>query len=232
MEFNPPLVRAELIRRYKRFLADVRFADGREATAHVANSGKMLGVDTPGSTVWLSPAPPANKLPWRLHFVETPTSWAGVDTTFPNKLVAEALALQGLPTLGGYERVRPEVPYGKASRIDFLLEDTDRAPCFLEVKNCHLARTPGLAEFPDCKAARSSKHMHELIEMVTQGARAVVLFVVQRSDCEAFSPAADLDPDFARSLSAAAQAGVEVYAHACDMKPTRVQLARMVPVRL
>jgi sugar fermentation stimulation protein A len=232
MHFTPPLVRAELIQRYKRFLADVRFEDGQLDTAHVANSGRMLGVDTPGSAVWLSPAPPANKLRWRLHYVETPTSWAGVDTSFPNKLVAEALAVDGLPTLSGYSKIRAEVPYGRGSRIDFLLEQDGRPPCFLEVKNCHSARVPGLADFPDCKAARSTKHMHELIEVVAQGARAVVLFVVQRSDCEAFTTAADLDPDFAKALADAARSGVEVYAHACDMSPSHAQLARMVPVRL
>jgi sugar fermentation stimulation protein A len=229
--FDPPLRPATLIQRYKRFLADVRFPDGSTATAHVANSGKMLGVDAPGATVWLSPAPPTNKLPWRLHFVETPTSWAGVDTSIPNKLVGEALRAGAIPALAAYTSVRAEVKYGAASRIDFLLEQAGLPPCYVEVKNCHLSRNPRLAEFPDCAAARSAKHMHELTAMVKAGARAVTLIVVQRTDCDRFTPAADLDPVFAQAFQDARGAGVEAMAWACAMGPGEVRLAREIAVQ-
>jgi len=133
--------------------------------------------------------------------------------------------------MAGYASVRREVKYGKASRVDFLLEDPARGRCWLEVKNVHLMRTPGLAEFPDCVAARSTRHLEELADQVTAGDRAVALFVVQRTDCEAFSACADLDPAFARGLEAAAAAGVEVMAWACEVHPGEVTIRRALPWR-
>jgi sugar fermentation stimulation protein A len=123
------------------------------------------------------------------------------------------------------------VKYGKASRVDFLLEDPARGRCWLEVKNVHLMRTPGLAEFPDCVAARSTRHLEELADQVAAGDRAVALFVVQRTDCKAFSACADLDPAFARGLEAAAAAGVEVMAWACEVHPGEVTIRRALPWR-
>lgn len=228
MRFSPPLVPATLVQRYKRFLADVRLADGSIATAHVANSGKMLGLDAPGSTVWLAPG--TGKLPWSLKFVETPTSWAGVDTHAPNKLVAEALAARALPQFAAWPNVRAEVKYGEASRVDFLLTDDDGRRLWLEIKNVHLCRAPGLAEFPDCEAARSARHLRELSAMVAAGDRAAALFVIQRSDCSAFRPAADLDPAFAAAFTEARRAGVEMHAHACTMSPEAVALAGAITV--
>ncbi|KAF0180267.1 MAG: DNA/RNA nuclease SfsA [Hyphomonadaceae bacterium] len=226
MRFSQPLVRATLLRRYKRFLADVLLEDGAEATAHVANSGKMLGLDAPGSPVWLATG--TGKLPWSLKFVETETSWAGVDTHAPNKLVAEALAAGALPAFATYRHVRAEVKYGEASRVDFLLTDDAGRRLWLEIKNVHLCRTPGLAEFPDCEAARSARHMRELAAMVAEGDRAAALFVVQRSDCTRFVPAADLDPAFARAFAEARAAGVEIHAHACVMGPDAITLGAPV----
>lgn len=228
MRFVPPLVPATLIQRYKRFLADVRLIDGSISTAHVANSGKMLGLDTPGSTVWLAPG--TGKLAWSLKFVETPTSWAGVDTHAPNKLVAEALAARALPAFAAYPHVRAEVKYGEASRVDFLLTDDAGRRCWLEIKNVHLCRTPGLAEFPDCEAARSARHLRELSAMVEAGDRAAALFVIQRTDCTRFRPAADLDPAFAKAFDEARAAGVEMHAHACEMSPDGVTLAGPIVV--
>lgn len=228
MRFSPPLVPAVLLRRYKRFLADVRLADGSVAVAHVANSGKMLGLDAPGSKVWLAPG--TGKLPWSLKFVETPTSWAGVDTHAPNRLVAEALAARTLPQFAAYAHVRAEVKYGEASRVDFLLTDQTGRRLWLEIKNVHLCRTPGLAEFPDCEAARSSRHLRELSAMVAAGDCAAALFVVQRTDCTRFSPAADLDPAFAEAFHAARAAGVETYAHACLMTPEAATLAGSIAI--
>jgi sugar fermentation stimulation protein A len=147
----------------------------------------------------------------------------------PNRLVAEALAADAIPELTGYASHRREVRYGTNSRVDFLLETPGRPPCWLEVKNCHLRRAGTLAEFPDCVAARSLKHLKELTAMVEAGHRAVMLFVIQRTDCDAFSACADLDPAYAKGLTQAAAAGVEVLAYACEISPSCVRIATPVP---
>ena len=230
MRFPAPLERGRLVRRYKRFLADVEMDDGRALTAHVPNPGAMLGLNTPGLPVWLSPSQsPARKLSHTLEMVEADGGLVGVNTMNPNRLAAEALEQGRIAELKGYDLVRREVRYGQASRVDFLLSGPDRPDCWLEVKNCHFRRNGRLAEFPDCVAARSAKHLRELEAMVAQGERAVVLFVLQREDCDAFAPAADIDPAFARGLGQAAAAGVEVLAYACDMSTEGVTLARPVP---
>jgi sugar fermentation stimulation protein A len=232
MKFPSPLERGRLIQRYKRFLADVVMDDGREITAHCPNPGAMLGLNTPGAPVWLSRSDdPKRKLPHTLELVEADGGLVGVNTMRPNRLVAEALAAGVIPELAGYESVRAEVRYGEASRVDFLLERAGRAPCWLEVKNCHLSRTRGLAEFPDCVAARSSKHLRELEAVVEQGDRAVALFIVQRTDCEAFSACHELDPTFASGLDHAAEAGVEVLVYSCLMKTSGITLANSIPWR-
>jgi sugar fermentation stimulation protein A len=232
MRFAEPLIPARLVQRYKRVLADVVFPDGAPATVHVPNTGKMLGVSDPGATVWLSKARPGRKLGWSLHLVEADGGLVGVDTSLPNVLATEAIQAGIVAELTGYASLRREVKYGHASRIDILLEQEGRPPCYVEVKNVHLRRTGDLAEFPDCVAARSSKHMGELADMVDAGARAVVLFVIQREDCQAFAPAADLDPTFAAALRAAAARGVEVLAYACAMATDSVTLTRPLAVRL
>ena len=153
----------------------------------------------------------------------------GINTMAPNRLVAEALANDVIPELCGYPSIRREVKYGEASRIDFLLQHPDRPPCWLEIKNCHLMRTPGLAEFPDCVAARSAKHLRELEAMKAKGDRAVMLFVVQRTDCHRFNTAADLDPVYAKGLIRAADAGVEVLIYRCDVRIDRVAITTAMP---
>jgi sugar fermentation stimulation protein A len=232
MDLPQPLLRGRLVSRYKRFLADVLLDDGREVTAHVPNPGAMLGLNMPGLGVWLSVSgDPKRKLPYTLQMVEAAAGLVGVNTMLPNRLVAEALAEGGIPELAGYATVRPEVRYGQASRIDFLLTHPDRPACWLEVKNCHLSRTPGLAEFPDCVAARSTKHLRELQAMVEAGDRAVVLFVVQRTDCDAFTACADIDPAFAAALLRAADAGVEVLVYACAMATGGIGIERGIEWR-
>ena len=227
-----PMVRGVIVQRYKRFLIDMVLDDGREITAHVPNPGAMLGLRDPGLAAWVSWSDdPKRKLPWTLQLVEADGGLVGVNTMLPNRLVAEALAAGAIPELAGYATVRPEVKYAEASRVDFLLTDPDRPPCWLEVKNCHLSRTPPLAEFPDCVAARSTRHLGDLEAMVAQGDRAVALFVVQRTDCDAFSACADLDPAFAKALNRAADAGVEVYVHACDMGTDAIRLGKRMAWR-
>jgi sugar fermentation stimulation protein A len=230
MEFAAPLIRARLIQRYKRFLADVVFEDGSEATIHVPNPGAMLGVNAPGLTVWVSRSDSkTRKLPHTLELVEADGGLVGVNTLHPNRLVAEALAAGALPEFAGYSKVRPEVKFGAASRVDFLLEGEGLPPCYLEIKNVHLRRGEGLAEFPDCVAARSAKHLRELSEMVAQGTRAAVLFVVQRQDCDAFAACRELDPKFAAALDDAAAAGVEVVVYGCAMSAAAIRIADRIP---
>jgi sugar fermentation stimulation protein A len=233
-----PLVRGRLVQRYKRFFADVVLDDGRAITAHCPNPGAMLGVNLPGQGAWVSWSDdPKRKLPWTLQLVEAGggpqgSVLVGVNTMLPNRLVAEALAADAIPELSGYATVRPEVKYAQASRVDFLLTHPDRPPCWLEVKNVHLSRTPGLAEFPDCVAARSTRHLGDLAAQVVAGDRAVALFVVQRTDCDSFKACADLDPAFARGLTQAAEAGVEVLVYACDVTMEGVRIARRIALDL
>lgn len=216
MRFATPLVRGRLIERYKRFLADVILDDGRAVTAHCANPGAMLGLKAPGLTVWLEPiADPRRALAWSWRLVELPDGHlAGIDTSLPNRIVAEALAEGRIPGLAGYERIRPEVRYATKSRIDFLLSAAGRPDAYVEVKNVHLRRTAGLAEFPDSVTARGARHLADLAAMADAGHRAVMLYVVQRSDCDRFGVAADLDPAYAAAYAAARARGVEVLVHA------------------
>lgn len=231
MQFPQPLTHGVLVSRYKRFFADVLLDDGTAVTAHCPNPGAMLGLKEPGLGVWLSRSDdPKRKLAWTLEMVEPPEGGlVGVNTLHPNRLVAEALAADAIPEVAGYDVHRREVRYGEASRVDFLLERGDGARCWLEVKNCHLSRTPGLAEFPDCVAARSTRHLGDLEAMVAAGDRAVALFVVQRTDCSAFSACHDLDPAFATALDRVADAGVEVLIYTCEMSTDGIRVARSIP---
>ena len=230
MRFSRSLVRGTLIRRYKRFLADVRLEDGRAVTAHCANPGAMLGVTEPGLPVWLlASADPRRKLGWSWELVRTEGTLLGVNTALPNRLVPEALARDGIPELRGYTEIRREVPYGKASRIDLLLSAPGRPICYVEIKNVHLKRGTW-AEFPDSVTGRGAKHMAELAEMVRAGHRAVVLFVVQRGDCRAFRVAGDLDPAYNRAFEAAQSAGVEALCYACEVSETGIDIAGSLPL--
>lgn len=232
MDFARPLMPGTLLRRYKRFLADVMRDDGTEVTAHCANPGAMLGLDAPGTRVWLEPvASPPRKLAHAWRLVELPEGgFAGIDANLPNGLVAEALAAGAIPSAAGYGAIRREVPYGARNRVDFLLEAPGRPRLWLEVKNVHLCRTEGLAEFPDCVTTRGARHLQALAEMVAAGDRAVLLYVVQRTDCTRLRLAADLDPAYARAAAAARAAGVEMVAHATAIDPVGVRLRGPIPI--
>ena len=235
MRFASPLIPATLIRRYKRFLADVTLGGSEEITAHVANPGAMTGLATPGSRVWLSKSDNAKrKLPYSWELVEadfgTGPELVGVNTGHPNLLVAEALAAQAIPDLAGYTSVRREVKYGKNSRIDFLLESEGRPSCYVEIKNVHLMRSSGLAEFPDCVTARGAKHLDELSSMAAGGARAFMLFVIQIGSTQRFSLARDIDPAYGKAFDRARDMGVAAVAWKCTIAREGIAVAEQVPI--
>ncbi|MDX1709611.1 MAG: DNA/RNA nuclease SfsA [Rhodovibrionaceae bacterium] len=235
MRFEQPLTPGRLVRRYKRFLADVALDSGESVTAHCANPGSMLGLAEPGMRVWLSPSTnPARKLAYSWELVAAGGGLVGINTAHPNAIAAEAIAAGAVPELAGYGILKREVRYGKSSRIDILLSGPeDGGPdCYVEVKNVHLMRSQGLAEFPDSVTARGAKHLAELSDMVEAGHRAVMLYLVQRGDCERFSLAGDIDPAYERALGEAAARGVETLAYACNVSPEAIELSRRLPVVL
>ncbi|MEQ9693139.1 DNA/RNA nuclease SfsA [Shimia sp. SDUM112013] len=231
MRFQTPLVPAVLIRRYKRFLADVRLDDGREVTAHCANPGSMMGLAEPGSRIWLEPNDdPKKKLKfgWRLVDHEN-GHFTGVDTSVPNRALKQVLLNRALPELAAYPMVRPEVKYGENSRIDFLLSGADAPDLYVEVKSVTLSRVPGLAEFPDSVTKRGAKHLGELREVVRQGHRAVMFYLVQRTDATRVTLADDIDPAYAAAFDAATDAGVQVMAYDCVLSPDEIKIGAPLP---
>jgi sugar fermentation stimulation protein A len=226
MRFPCPLVRGVLLRRYKRFLADVRLVDGTVITAHCPNPGAMLGLAEPGLEVWLLPSiDPRRKLAWSWELARVGDHLVGINTGRPNGLAAEALAAGRIPELAGYGGLRREVRYGLRSRIDLLLSAPERPICYVEVKNVHLRRGR-LAEFPDCVTARGTRHLAELAAAARAGHRAAMLYVVQRGDCGAFRIAADLDPLYDRALAEARAAGVEALCYTCRVTPEGIEIDR------
>ncbi len=231
IQFPSKLIQGRLIKRYKRFLADVELEGGEIVTAHCPNSGTMLGLSEPGATVWLSRSPNvARKLAYTFELIETGGILAGVNTMHPNKLIAQAIASGLIPELAGYETSRREVVYGEASRIDILLENAGGARCYVEVKNVHLSRQPGLAEFPDCVTARGAKHLRELSQMVAQGHRAAMVFCVQRGDAERFDLAADIDPVYAHTFDKAVSSGVEALCYTCEVTLDGLEVSHKLPI--
>lgn len=226
MQFPQPLARGVLVRRYKRFFAEVALDGGGVVTAHCPNPGAMLGLNAPGQGCWLWRSDdPKRRLAHTLELVEAEDgALVGVNTHRANTLVAEALAAGTIAALAGYGPARREVAYGAASRVDFLLTGAGWADCWLEVKSVTLSRAPGLAEFPDSRTARGARHLEELAIMAGGGARAVALFVVQRGDCGRVALARDLDPALGRAMDAARAAGLEVLAHGCRIDPAGMTL--------
>ncbi len=229
MKFSPPLIEGTLVRRYMRFMADVRLAAGDVVTAHCANSGSMLSVKEPGSRVWLSPAAnPERKLKYSWELIEVFGTLVGINTSHPNRIVAEAIADGLIPELTGYESIRREQKYGKNSRIDILLEGGGKPPCYVEVKNVTLKRGPGdstPAEFPDAVTERGAKHLREMTDIVAGGGRAIMVYLVQRSDCRRFRVAKDIDPGYAEGLKTALARGVEAVCYSCEIRPDAITIA-------
>lgn len=233
MRFDVPLVTGQLIKRYKRFLADVTLDDGgAEVTAHCANSGSMMGLKEPGIKVWLTPNDdPKRKLKYSWEMLEIDGAMVGINTSRPNGLVEEAIEAGRIPELIGYDKLRREVKYGKNSRIDILLEGEGDRRTYVEVKNVTLAREDGIAEFPDAVTARGAKHLDELADMVREGHRSAMVFLIQRDDCDALVLARDIDPKYGEAFDAAVKAGVEVYAIGCRLTADEIIADRAIEVR-
>ena len=232
MRFPDPLMPGTLIKRYKRFLADITLQDGVEITAHCANTGSMLGVQEPGSGVWVSPANnPKRKLQYSWELVRVGGGLVGINTGRANRLAEEAITAGAIPELTGYRTMRREVKYGKNSRIDLLLSEPEKPDCYVEVKSVTLKRGK-LAEFPDAVTARGAKHLGELADRVRDGERAVMLYVIQRDDVNEFAVAADIDPAYAEAVDAARAAGVEALCYRCRVTPDRIMVDAPVGFRV
>lgn len=244
MRFSSALVEGRLLQRYKRFLADVELSTGETVTAHCANPGSMLGLSAPGSRVWLSRSDnPKRKLAYSWELIEVdlgrgPTL-VGINTSSPNGAVANAIQSGLVPELSDYTSLRREVRYGGNSRIDILLEHEKNPPCYVEVKNVHLMRRQGLAEFPDSVTVRGAKHLNALSEMAANGARAMMVYFIQRGDAERFALADDIDRAYADAFLEAISRGVEAIALASALtleglgRPRAIQLdppCRSIPL--
>ncbi len=232
MDFSIPLMSGTLKKRYKRFLADITLDDGQEITAHCANSGAMYGIKDPGLKVWVSEVPPESKgkLKYKWELVEADGTIIGCHTSHPNGIVADAIRDGKIPSLNGYDLLKREVKYGQNSRVDIFLSKPGWADCYVEVKNVHMVREPGVAEFPDAVTARGAKHMKELADMARKGKRAVIVYLIQRQDVTRFKLAGDIDPDYRKATKAALKAGVEALAYRCSVSPQRIEIDQEVMV--
>lgn len=231
MIFDPPLVSATLVQRYKRFLFDAVLDDGTPITGSCPNTGSMRGLTTPGSRIWVSlHDSPTRKYRHMLEMVEVDGVAVGINTGLPNRLAEEAIRTSTIPELAEYGTIRREQRYGRNSRIDFLLTDPGLPDAYVEVKNVHFIREARLAEFPDTVTKRGAKHLDELGDMVEMGHRAVMLYVIQRQDCERFRLCSDLDPGYAAAFRRAAARGVEAYALRCRVTPTEIVATDLIPM--
>lgn len=226
MKFHAPLVEGILLKRHKRFLAEVRLPNGEEVTAHCANPGSMLSVNEAGARVWLTPAAnPERKLRYTWEIIEVNKALVGINTSHPNLIVAEAIAAGKIPELAGYPVQKREVKYGKNSRIDILLEGPGLPACYVEVKNVTMRRNQGgPAEFPDSVTARGAKHLQELGDMAERGARAVMFYLIQRADCARFTIAHDIDPEYAKALKSAIKRGVTALCYSAQVSHNGVEI--------
>ena len=231
MFFDPPLVEGRLISRYKRFLFDAELEDGTVITGNCPNTGSMLGLTTPGSRIFVSVHDkPGRKYAHQFEMIEADGTLVGVNTGMPNRIAEEAILARMVPSLATYPLLAREKRYGVNSRIDILLSGEGLPTAYVEVKNVHFSRTPQLAEFPDTKTERGTKHLQELGDMAEAGHRAVMLYVIQRGDCSSFRICGDLDPAYAAAFDRARQRGVEAYALDCIVSQSQITAKSLIPV--
>lgn len=232
MQLENPMIEGRLVRRYKRFLADVELEDGSVITAHCPNTGSLLGCKEPGSRVVLRDSQnPKRKYIYVFQTIEVNGTLVNVDTGLPNAAVFEAIEQGEIPELTGYDLHKREVKYGTNSRIDVYMEKASGEKCYVEVKSTTLVRGE-TALFPDAVTERGLKHLGELSRAVEAGDRAVQFFFVGRSDAVEFRPAEDIDPKYTAGLRQAAEAGVEILAYTADVQPSSIRVERRIPVNL
>lgn len=232
MEFASPLVKGKILKRYKRFLADVELEDGEIITAHTANTGSMKTCWEPGWNVLLSYHDnPKRKLKYSLELTHNGTTWICINTSLPNKIAMEGIQNGTVKELQGYSTLKPEAKIGK-SRIDILLSNEGEDPCYVEVKNVTLLGENDQAIFPDAVSTRGQKHLEELTGLVKEGIRSAMLFVVNREDVNSFAPADHIDPTYGELLRKADAAGVEILAYQCRLTPKGIALTKKLPVHL
>ncbi|MDA3867933.1 MAG: DNA/RNA nuclease SfsA [Salinivirgaceae bacterium] len=230
MQFNDTLIHGLLIKRYKRFLADVKLDSGEVVTAHCTNSGSMKTCLEEGAEVYLSPVnDPKRKTKFTWEMIKINSKWVGINTNHPNRLVYEAVANQEIAQLSGYTEVKREVKFGD-SRFD-VKASNESETCFIEVKNVTM-KVDNVARFPDAQTERGRKHLETLIKVKQEGMRAVMFYVVQRSDVEHFGIAANIDPAYATALQKAMKAGVEVIAMQAGVTPDGIKLTKELPLNL
>ncbi len=228
MQFETPLQSATLIKRYKRFLADVTTDEGDDITVHCPNTGSMRGCSTPGSKVMLSTSPNLKrKYPQTLEMVREGNTWVGVNTMLTNKIVAEAILEGQIEELQGIDTLTREVTTSKSSRLDLLLERGDEK-IYVEIKNCSLVEE-GWAMFPDAVTARGTKHLNELASLVQQGHQGIIFFLIQRTDAERFRPAAHIDPLYAKTLAEVSKKGVQILAYQAEVGPESILVQKSIP---
>ena len=234
MKYPDPLIGGRLIKRYKRFLADIELENGKVIVAHCANPGSMLYLKEPGAKVWVSLARnPNRKLKYTWEMISVNNTLIGLNTGLPNKIVEDAIKEGLVAELSGYNSLRREVKYGNNSRIDILLQSSKRPDCYVEVKSVTLKR-PGkinkLAEFPDSVTARGTKHLKQLSDQVMNGDRGVMFYLVQREDCTQFSIADDIDPNYSDAFRVAWKAGVEMLCYGCSVSKEAIKIKRKLEV--
>jgi len=230
MEFKEKLVHGTLIRRYKRFLADVILDDGTEVTAHCTNSGSMKSCLEDGAEVYLTPVnDPKRKTKFTWEMIKINGDWVGINTGNPNLLAFEAVSSGLIPGLRGYTTVKREVKFND-SRFDVYAENNDEQ-CFIEVKNVTM-KEGKYARFPDAVTTRGQKHLKTLIEVKSMGIRAVMLYIIQRPDVEIFAPATAIDPDYSKLLKQAVKKGVEVIPMQARVTPEKIELVKQLPFEI
>ncbi|MFT6988796.1 MAG: sugar fermentation stimulation protein A [Paraglaciecola sp.] len=231
MQFSTSLIQGTLLKRYKRFLADVQLADGSIVIAHCPNTGAMTGCAETGWKVWLSPSNnPKRKLLYTWEVVLTDQlHWIGINTHKANVLVEEAIQENKIAELLGYKTLKPEVKFGEEnSRIDFLLTDPEKLDCYVEVKSVTLL-DDNVGYFPDAKTLRGQKHLRELSLIANQGKRAVLLFCVQHSGIESVQVAKHIDSDYAKELKQAMLSGVQILCYGCKISSEKIYINQSLP---
>ena len=231
MNFENQLISGVFIKRYKRFFVDVKIK-GKKITAHCPNTGSMMGLLSVGNKVWISESNNLKrKLRYTLQIIEKDKKKIGVNTHLTNKIVKEALESGIIKEFNKSSEIKPEQRFGSNTRFDFLIKDK-KNKSFIEVKNVTLSRTPMLAEFPDAVTSRGLKHINDLISAVKKGYRSYLFFVIQRNDCNKFSIAKDIDPQYSKLLTVALRNNVKIICYDCKFSSKGIKLNKKIKLQI